>query len=71
MSDNDLFPKWMDRKTAARYLSRSPGTLAVWATLKRNLRYYKNGRRVLYNRDDLDRFVQGGEIHEASHTTRP
>lgn len=49
----------LDRKTAARYLKVSPGTLAVWDCTKRyNLRPIKVGRNVRYRRADLDRFLE-------------
>jgi hypothetical protein len=49
----------LDRKTAARYLNVSPGTLAVWDCTKRyNLNPLKIGRAVRYRRADLDRFIE-------------
>ena len=49
----------LDRKTAARYLSVSPGTLAVWDCTKRyNLKPIKVGRAVRYRRSDLDKFLE-------------
>ena len=48
-----------DRKTAARYLRVSPGTLAVWDCTKRyDLRPLKVGRSVRYRRADLDKFIE-------------
>ncbi|MCE6989007.1 helix-turn-helix domain-containing protein [Dyadobacter sp. CY323] len=49
----------LDRKAAARYLSVSPGTLAVWDCTKRyNLKPIKVGRAVRYRRSDLDQFLE-------------
>jgi hypothetical protein len=49
----------MDRKTAARYLRVSPGTLAVWDCTKRyDLKPLKVGRSVRYRKSDLDSFVE-------------
>jgi hypothetical protein len=49
----------LDRKTAARYLRVSPGTLAVWDCTKRyDLRPLKVGRAVRYRRSDLDNFIE-------------
>lgn len=49
----------MDRKTAARYLRVSPGTLAVWDCTKRyDLKPIKVGRSVRYRRADLDTFIE-------------
>lgn len=49
----------LDRKSAAKYLRVSPGTLAVWDCTKRyNLKPIKIGRAVRYRRSDLDRFIE-------------
>lgn len=49
----------LDRKSAARYLNVSPGTLAVWDCTKRyNLNPIKIGRSVRYRRSDLDKFIE-------------
>ncbi|MDF7816771.1 helix-turn-helix domain-containing protein [Runella sp. MFBS21] len=49
----------LDRKSAARYLGFSPGTLAVWQCKKRyNLKCIKVGRSVRYRRSDLDKFLE-------------
>lgn len=49
----------LDRKTAARYLRVSPGTLAVWDCTKRyNLEPIKIGRAVRYRRASLDKFIE-------------
>jgi predicted DNA-binding transcriptional regulator AlpA len=48
----------LDRKTAAKYLAVSPGTLAVWDCTKRyDLKPIKLGRAVRYRRADLDAFL--------------
>lgn len=55
------FEPLLDRKSAAKYLAVSPGTLATWDSTKRyNLNPIKIGRAVRYRRSDLDRFIQGG-----------
>ncbi len=49
----------MDRKTAAKYMGVSPGTLAVWDCTKRyNLNPLKVGRSVRYRKTDLDKFLE-------------
>lgn len=54
---NEIEPL-LDRKSAARYLSLSPGTLAIWDCTKRyDLRPIKVGRAVRYRKADLDRFL--------------
>lgn len=48
----------IDRKTAAKYLGVSPGTLAVWDCTKRyDLKPLKIGRAVRYRKAYLDEFV--------------
>lgn len=49
----------LDRKSAARYLNVSPGTLAVWDCTKRyDLKPLKVGRSVRYRRSSLDQFLE-------------
>ena len=49
----------LDRKSAARYLRVSPGTLAVWDCTKRyDLKPIKIGRAVRYRKADLDQFIE-------------
>lgn len=58
MRDN-MEEQLLDRKTAARYLRVSPGTLAVWDCTKRyNLNPLKVGRAVRYRKADLDKFLE-------------
>ena len=48
----------LDRKTAAKYLKISPGTLAVWDCTKRyDLKPLKVGRSVRYRKSELDNFI--------------
>lgn len=59
----DDFDTLMDRKTAAKYLCVSAGTLAVWDCTKRyELRPLKVGRSVRYRKSVLDSFIEGQEI---------
>lgn len=50
----------LDRKSAARYLGVTPGTLAVWACKKRHkdLKVVKIGRTVRYRLSDLEKFIE-------------
>ena len=51
------------RKEAAQYLGVSPGTLAVWASTKTvQIPFSKVGRRVVYDRADLDRFLADNKV---------
>ena len=55
---NDLEPL-LDRKSAAKYLSVSPITLAIWDCTKRyDLKPIKLGRAVRYRRADLEQFLE-------------
>lgn len=50
--------RWLDRKSAARYIGFKPGTLAVWDCTKRyDLKPRKVGRSVRYRKSELDRFL--------------
>lgn len=59
MHKNNNTEPLLDRKTAARYLAISPGTLAVWDCTKRyDLKPIKVGRAVRYRKSDLDKFLE-------------
>lgn len=59
MDTNDKHEPLLDRKSAARYLSVSPATLAVWDCTKRyDLKPLKIGRAVRYRRAFLDQFLE-------------
>ncbi|MBS0645515.1 MAG: helix-turn-helix domain-containing protein [Verrucomicrobia bacterium] len=50
--------RWMDRKSAARYIGFKPGTLAVWDCTKRyDLKPRRIGRCVRYRKSELDKFL--------------
>lgn len=56
---SDDFEPLLDRKTAAKYLSISPGTLAIWDSTKRyDLKPIKVGRAVRYRRSVLEQFLE-------------
>ena len=58
--ENQTVPEpLLDRKSAAKYLRVSPGTLAVWDCTKRyDLKPLKIGRAVRYRRSLLDEFLE-------------
>lgn len=59
METNTTFEPLIDRKTAAKYLGVSPGTLAVWDCTKRyDLKPIKIGRSVRYRRSSLDQLLE-------------
>lgn len=48
----------MTRREAALYLNLSVGTLANWAAGNRyNLPFYRCGKKVLYLKSDLDKWL--------------
>jgi Helix-turn-helix domain len=55
----------LTRSEAAKYLSVSPGTLAVWqCTGRYNLPYVKIGRKAMYQRSALDSFISRRTVGE-------
>lgn len=59
MPKTEYLEPLLDRKSAAKYLNVSPGTLAVWdCTGRYDLNPLKVGRAVRYRRSDLDRFLE-------------
>ena len=50
-------PRYLDTKQAAAYLGLSVKTLEKLRVTGRGPRYAKAGRRVIYDRRDLDRWV--------------
>lgn len=51
---------WLDTEAAARYLTASPKTLAIWRSKGKGPRYHIVGQRLVrYHVDDLDAFVRG------------
>lgn len=59
MQNAEAIEPLLDRKTAAKYLQVSPGTLAVWDCTKRyDLKPLKVGRSVRYRKSDLDHFLE-------------
>ncbi|MCM0755302.1 helix-turn-helix domain-containing protein [Desulfovibrio aminophilus] len=47
---------------AAAYLRLQPGTLEVWRCRGRGPAYQKLGRRVVYDRSDLDAFARAHTV---------
>lgn len=53
------FEPLLDRKTAAKYLSISPGTLAIWDCKKiHDLKPIRVGRAIRYRRSVLEAFLE-------------
>ena len=51
----------MDRANAAKYLNRSPKTLATWAMERKGPPVHRAGGRCFYYQRELDQFL-GGEV---------
>jgi excisionase family DNA binding protein len=58
-----MFKKqYLTRREAAEYLRIKPQTLAKWACTRfRKVPYRKVGSRVLYDYNDIQAFLEGGE----------
>ena len=52
----------LSTRDAAAYLALSPRTLEKWRTRGVGPAYSRIGRRVVYRRDDLDKFVAAGVV---------
>ena len=58
--------EYMSRQEAADFLRVSIHTLADWASQRKGPRLYKIGRRVLYRRKDLKRYLEASAIDFSS-----
>lgn len=56
----------LDTKAAAEYLGQPSSTLAYWRKRDYGPRYFSIGRRIMYRRRELDRFVERQEVAAAS-----
>jgi excisionase family DNA binding protein len=55
----DNVPEMMSRARAAEYLGCAKATLDYWAsTGNQKIPYFKIGRKVVYSRADLDRWLE-------------
>ena len=55
----DTGEKLLDRIDAAQYIKSTPGTMAVWDSIKRhNLRRTKKGRKIYYYTSSLKQYLQ-------------
>jgi hypothetical protein len=53
------WPRWLDSKAAATYISAPVSRIHDLVALRR-LEPRRDGRRLLFDREDLDRYVEGG-----------
>jgi hypothetical protein len=56
MNESDTTPIF-DESAASRYLHLSPSTLRAWRNQGRGPNWVRAGRRVLYRREDIDRYL--------------
>lgn len=54
--------KLLNTVEAALFLRLRPGTLEVWRCHGKGPRYSKIGRRVMYEKNDLQLFVESGKV---------
>lgn len=59
MSDSDL----LIREEAAAYLRKPAATLAAWAYRGTGPEFFRVGRRVLYRRSELDRWLERQRVN--------
>lgn len=55
-------PTLLTADEVADRLRISPNTLANWRVLRRHLRFYKFGDRVLYDAADVIAFLESGRV---------
>jgi len=64
-----MFQEMLNTRQAAEYLGLSPTTLNTWRSTGRYpLSYSKIGSRVMYRREELDRFVQSRTCEHTGQT---
>ena len=62
MSKSNYSLKLISRLEAANYLHRHASTLDKWRAQKIYLPFYKDGKKVLYNVDDLDCYLASKRV---------
>ena len=63
---HDVRPVYVRRREAARILGLAEGTLANQAAQKRGPAFHRIGRTVLYDVNELRRYVDAGRVEMAS-----
>ena len=59
--------KFMSRVEAAAYIHRHPSTLDKWRADKMCLPFYKDGKNVLYLKDDLDFYLASKRVEPIAY----
>lgn len=60
----------LDTKAAAAYLGQPSSTLAYWRSTGYGPRFFTMGRRIMYRRSELERFVERQEVAAATAAGR-
>jgi len=64
-------PTLLTRSQAGEYIGIAGQTLAVWAlTGKHSLPFIKSGRKVLYRKSDLDKFLESRIVNNTGETVQ-
>lgn len=58
---NPLYQTFLNVPQAAEFLGIRPGTLRNWCSQKK-ISYYKVGRHVLFDRDELESLIRSGIV---------
>jgi len=67
MPHNNNSLKLISRLEAANYLNRHASTLDKWRAQKIYLPFYKDGKKVLYNLDDLDSYLASKRVEPEAY----
>ena len=67
----DLMDRKLRTPAAAEYLGVKPNTLEIWRHQRRGPKFYKVGRCVVYDRADLESFVQAHGVHTVDTAPKP
>jgi len=63
MSNNETSQEWLTEEETAVYAGKVPkATLKQWRWLGQGPPYSKVGRRVVYRRSDVDRWIESTRI---------
>ena len=55
-----------DTKKTAQYLGMPEGTIRYWC-FTRKIRHYKLGKRLKFDRTDLDKFIESNLVEEGGN----
>jgi excisionase family DNA binding protein len=61
--------EFLNKKELATLLGLSVHTIDAWVSQKREIPYIKSGRRVLFDRRDIDAYLDRNKVHPVSITS--